>query len=107
MFWHHQTKLVTLSACETGLGEEVTGQGVLGLRAAIMAAGARCIVMSLWKVPDAATLLIMDRFYNNVLQEKMPIAEALRKAQLSVKKEGGNFANPVAWAGWICVGEAW
>ena len=80
MFWHHQTKLVTLSACETGLGEEVTGQGVLGLRAAIMAAGARCIVMSLWKVPDAATLLIMDRFYNNVLQEKMPIAEALRKA---------------------------
>lgn len=103
----HQTKLVTLSACETGLGEEATGQGVLGLRAAIMAAGARCIVMSLWKVPDAATLLIMDRFYNNVLQEKMPIAEALRKAQLSVKKEGGNFANPVAWAGWICVGEAW
>lgn len=103
----HQTKLVTLSACETGLGEEATGQGVLGLRAAIMAAGARCIVMSLWKVPDAATLLIMDRFYNNVLQKKMPIAEALRAAQLSVQKEGGNFANPIAWAGWVCVGEAW
>src|SRR5205085_2348976 len=58
-------KLMTLSACETGLGEEITGQGVMGLRAAIMAAGAKTILMSLWKVPDAPTLKIMDLFYKN------------------------------------------
>jgi CHAT domain-containing protein len=104
----HKARLVTLSACETGLGDTVTGQGVLGLRASIMAAGAKCVVMSLWKVPDDSTLLLMNRFYENLWTKNMPIAEALRAAQLSVRNEPYNrFKEPVHWAGWIAVGEAW
>lgn len=104
----HKARLVTLSACETGLGEKVTGQGVLGLRASLMAAGARCIVMSLWKVPDDATLLLMNRFYQNLWERNLPIAEALKEAQLSVRNEPYNrFKEPVHWAGWVAVGEAW
>jgi CHAT domain-containing protein/Tfp pilus assembly protein PilF len=104
----HKAKLVTLSACETGLGEKVTGQGVLGLRASIMAAGAKCVVMSLWKVPDEATLLLMDRFYENLWTKNLPIAEALKQAQLSVRDEPySRFKEPVNWAGWVAVGEAW
>jgi CHAT domain-containing protein/Tfp pilus assembly protein PilF len=104
----HKARLVTLSACETGLGEKVTGQGVLGLRASLMAAGAKCVVMSLWKVPDDATLLLMSRFYQNLWEKNYPIAEALKQAQLSVRNEPYNrFKEPVNWAGWVAVGEAW
>src|SRR5262249_37424887 len=58
-----RAQMVTLSACDTGRGEKgVVGQGVMGLRASIMAAGARSIVMSLWKVPDVATTKLMTAF---------------------------------------------
>ncbi len=101
-------QLMTLSACETGLGESATGQGVLGLRASIMAAGARSILMSLWKVPDEATMKLMQEFYTNLWVKKLSSAEALRQAQLTVKNEPyDRFARPINWAAWVLVGESW
>lgn len=101
-------RALTLSACETGLGERVTGQGVLGLRAAIMSAGARRILMSLWKVPDESTLLLMQFYSENLWQKRMPAAQALQEAQTAVRNQPYNrFADPVQWAGWVLVGESW
>ncbi len=78
------TELVVLSACETGLGETAGGEAVLGLQRAFHSAGARTVVASLWKVDDAATSLLMEEFYGNLWEKKLPPAEALRRAQLAV-----------------------
>jgi CHAT domain-containing protein/Tfp pilus assembly protein PilF len=78
------TELVVLSACETGLGDLEAGQGVLGLQRAFEAAGAEAVVASLWQVDDAATSLLMDRFYTNLWTKRLPRLEALRQAQLDV-----------------------
>jgi CHAT domain-containing protein len=74
--------LATLSACETGLGETTLGEGLLGLQRAFQTAGARSVVAGLWKVPDRATQALMERFYQNMWQKKLPKLEALREAQL-------------------------
>lgn len=101
-------KLITLSACETGRGEEVTGQGVMGLRSALMAAGARSILMSLWKVPDDATQKLMTNFYTNLLIKKLPRAEALKLAQQAVRDDpSGKYKHPWFWAAWVLAGEGW
>lgn len=100
-----KSKLITLSACETGRGRQITGQGVLGLRAAIMAAGARSVVMSLWRVSDLPTACLMKDFYANLWQKHMAPAAALQSAQKSMAAQFPN--NPNFWAGWIIVGEAW
>jgi CHAT domain-containing protein len=71
-----------LSACETGLGQVHVGEGVFGLGRAFMLAGAKTLVMSLWKVPDLATALLMERFYDNLLNRGLARDEALRDAQL-------------------------
>jgi CHAT domain-containing protein/Tfp pilus assembly protein PilF len=81
------TELVVLSGCETGLGDLEFGQGVLGLQRAFQAAGARAVVASLWKVDDAATAVLMERFYTNLWTKKLPKLEALRQAQLDVLKD--------------------
>lgn len=100
--------LITLSACETGRGEEVTGQGVMGLRSAMMAAGARSILMSLWKVPDDATQKLMTYFYTNLLIKKLPKAEALKLAQQSVRDDSsGKYKHPWFWAAWVLAGDGW
>ena len=79
------TALVVLSACQTGLGDVLVGEGVFGLRRAFVLAGAQTLVMSLWKVPDVATAILMDRFYHNLLVEKMGRADALEKAQFYLR----------------------
>jgi CHAT domain-containing protein len=83
------TELVVLSACETGLGELEYGQGMLGLQRAFQAAGARAVVASLWKVEDAATRVLMEQFYSNLWDKKLPKLEALRLAQLAVLDDPG------------------
>jgi CHAT domain-containing protein len=81
------TELVTLSACDTALGQIARGQGVLGLQQAFAAAGARALVTTLWPVDDVTTVILMEEFYRNLWQKKLPKLEALRQAQLKVLKE--------------------
>jgi len=95
-------ELVVLSACETGRGAEVTGQGVLGLQASLLAAGTKGMLMSLWKVPDASTAFLMERFYAYYL-DGYSAPTALRDAQRDVLQRE-EFKNPVHWAGWVYVG---
>ena len=76
--------LVTLSACKTGLGEEIKGEGLVGLTHAFMHAGAKSLVVSLWDVNDQSTSLLMESFYKNL--KTMNKAEALRQAKLDLMK---------------------
>ena len=99
------TRLVVLSACETGRGAEVTGQGVLGLQASLTAAGARALVMSLWKVPDESTAALMAHFYGGLWERGLAPAEALRRAQAAVRSTPG-WEAPVHWAAWVLSGDA-
>jgi hypothetical protein len=85
--WDLDADLVTLSASETGLGKRAGGEGYLGFPQALLLAGARSVVLSLWQVDDTATALLMTRFYENVLgkraglEKPLPKAEALSEAQ--------------------------
>jgi CHAT domain-containing protein len=94
------TELVVLSACETGLGEIHFGEGVFGLRRAFVLAGAKTLVMSLWKVPDEQTRELMEDFYRRILAGQ-PRAEALCEAQLEMKKK---YPDPFFWGAFICQG---
>ncbi len=96
----HGTELVVLSACETGLGSARFGAGVLGLRRAFAVAGARTLVMSLWRVPDDYTQRLMTTFYQQLLAGLDPAA-ALRNAQLQVRRMQ---SHPYYWAAFICEG---
>jgi len=95
------TELVVLSACETGLGEVWVGEGVFGLRRAFILAGARRLVMSLWKVPDKQTQELMVDFYKRMLQGQ-PSSEALREAQLALK---ATYPDPFYWGAFIFQGD--
>lgn len=97
------TKLVTLSACETGLGEVKTGEGVYGLRRALALAGAETQVMSLWKVDDKATREWMTDYYTG-LKNGLGRGEALRQVQLKMLKQK-NRQHPFYWASFIQSGE--
>jgi Flp pilus assembly protein TadD len=85
--WELDADLVTLSACETALGPDGGGEGNLGFARVLLLKGARSLLLSLWKVDDTATALLMQRFYQNLLaqrpglQGRLPKAEALREAQ--------------------------
>jgi CHAT domain-containing protein/tetratricopeptide (TPR) repeat protein len=78
------TELVVLSACETGVGDVALSEGAMSLQRAFLAAGARSVVASHWKVDDAATAVLMDEFYRNLWEKQLPKADALREAQLTV-----------------------
>ncbi|MBQ8594240.1 MAG: CHAT domain-containing protein [Bacteroidaceae bacterium] len=93
--------LVVLSACETGLGD-ITGDGVFGLQRGFKKAGVQSIVMSLWKVDDEATRLLMVEFYTNLVVRKQSKRQALVNAQHYLRTYGdGRYAHPRYWAAFI------
>ena len=93
------TKMVVLSACDTGLGQDTTGEGIYGLRRALVIAGSESQVISLWKVDDNATKDLMVKYYNRLLNNQGR-SEALRQTQLEMLK-GENYQHPYYWAAFI------
>ncbi len=87
--------LVTLSACGTGLGKDMGGEGLLGLSRAFQYAGARTVLASLWSVGDRSTAPLMERFYAG-LRRGLPKDEALRAAQIAMLES--RYADPFFWA---------
>jgi CHAT domain-containing protein/tetratricopeptide (TPR) repeat protein len=97
------TKLVVLSACDTGLGDVTNGEGVYGLRRALVLAGAESQLISLWRVSDTGTLDLMARYYH-LLGGRAGRAEALRQVQLEFLRRPAR-AHPFYWAGFILAGD--
>jgi CHAT domain-containing protein len=97
-------QLTVLSACQTALGKDIKGEGLVGLSHAIMSAGSRSVVASLWKVDDRATAILMRDFYAFMLQQGMTPAAALRAAQLKMMRDKPGSA-PYYWAGFVLQGE--
>ncbi|NET60391.1 MAG: CHAT domain-containing protein [Symploca sp. SIO2E6] len=97
-------ELVVLSACQTGLGQEVKGEGLVGLTRGFMYAGSPRVLVSLWNVSDAATAEMMKRFYRNMLQEGLSATAALRAAQLEMQQET-QWKAPYYWAAFTLQGE--
>ena len=99
------TELVALSGCETGLGLNSIGEGLLGLRQAFHAVGARHVLASLWEVDDDATRELMHEFYANHWGKRMSPEDALRHAQVRLLRSGaGASSHPNYWAGFILTG---
>jgi CHAT domain-containing protein len=96
--------LVVLSACQTALGKEVAGEGLVGLTRGFMFAGARAVIASLWQVNDMATAELMKQFYIGLLQQRLPAAAALRHAQLELAKDP-RWSAPYFWAGFVLQGD--
>jgi CHAT domain-containing protein/Tfp pilus assembly protein PilF len=96
--------LVVLSACQTGLGQSVKGEGLVGLTRGFMYAGTPRLAVSLWNVDDEATAELMKRFYSLMLEEKLPPAKALRQAQLQLQQET-EWKAPYFWSAFTMQGE--
>jgi len=96
--------LVVLSACQTALGKQIKGEGLVGLVRGFMYAGAPRVVASLWDVKDEATAELMKRLYQGMLKEGLRPAAALRAAQVSLRKEP-LWEAPYYWAGFVLQGE--
>lgn len=95
-----QTELVVLSACETGLGELTYGEGVYGLQRAFLVAGAKVLIMSMFKVDDTATQKLMTNFYKKWLE-----TGKMRESFVSAKKELRNeYRDPIFWGSFIMIG---
>lgn len=92
------TKLVVLSACETGLGESLDGTGVFGLARAFQLAGAEATIMSLWVVDDAASMLLMKTLYENLIQNQMNLEAAFSAARSKVKEV---YSHPRYWSAFV------
>jgi len=96
--------LVVLSACQTALGKDIRGEGIVSLTRGFMHAGAPRVVASLWNVDDAATADLMGYFYRAMIVDRLAPAAALRAAQLRLSKEK-RYQSPYFWAGFVLQGE--
>jgi CHAT domain-containing protein len=96
--------LVTLSACETGVGRLQGEEGIMNLARTFLVAGAKSVVASLWDADDRSTATLMTRFYRQIADGKN-VAEALRAAQLSMLSEFGSDMQPYYWAGFTVIGD--
>jgi CHAT domain-containing protein len=96
--------LVVLSACQTGLGKDTRGEGLIGLTRGFMYAGATSVIASVWKVEDEATAELMKRFYTEMLKNGKTPSQALRLAQNSIRQEP-QWSAPHYWAGFTLQGE--
>jgi len=96
--------LVTLSACQTALGKDVRGEGLVGLTRGFMYAGAARVVASLWKVEDEGTKELMIRFYRGMLKQRLRPAAALRQAQISMLRQPA-WRSPYYWSAFVLQGE--
>jgi CHAT domain-containing protein len=97
-------ELVVLSARQTALGEEIKGEGLVGLARGFMHAGAQRVVASLWQVDDQATAQLMGHFYRGMLKENLRPAAALRAAQIEMSRNP-RWSSPYYWAGFVMQGE--
>lgn len=100
--WQLNASLVVLSACETGLGRDIHGEGLQGLSQAFLYAGVPRLTVSLWQVNDEATRRLMEIFYSGLWQKGLEPAAALHAAQLELLQDG---LPPSYWAGFIHLGE--
>lgn len=96
--------LVVLSTCDSALGKDLRGEGLIGLTRGFMAAGSKSVVASLWKVDDRSTAVLMEHFYNAVLQDGLTPSAALKYAKEAVRRERG-WQSPYFWAGFVLQGE--
>jgi CHAT domain-containing protein len=114
--WNLHCELVTLSACQTALGKYERGEGFVGFAQALVLCGTRAVCLSLWKVNDTATALLMERFYQNLLGKreglKAPLPKAAKLPPLNVpldeakaKPEDCPFAHPYYWVAFVLVGD--
>jgi CHAT domain-containing protein len=99
-------EVVVLSGCETGLGQTSSGEGTFGTQRAFEMAGVKTFVGSLWNVPDETTRELMERFYENLWDKKLPKLEALRQAQLAILRGDGTTPKaPHYWAAFFLSGD--
>jgi CHAT domain-containing protein len=110
--WELNAELVTLSSCQSALGRERRGEGYLGLAQAFLHSGARTLLVSLWPVDDAATALLMARFYENLFAETKPrskarvLQDAKRWLREYTDEEGRRpFQHPAYWSAFILIGD--
>ena len=91
---------MVLSACETALGD-VSGEGVFGLQRGFKKAGAQTLLMSLWKVDDTATQLLMTEFYRNLLSGQKKYESFLNAQRFLRQYDGGRYDKPEYWAAFV------
>jgi CHAT domain-containing protein len=96
--------LVVLSACDTGRGKILLGEGAINLARAFLFAGASRVVVSNWAVSDDATRALMVAFYARMLSDGLPPGDALRAAKVEMLRAGGAFAHPAHWAAFVLWG---
>ncbi len=96
--------LVVLSACQTAMGQNIQGEGMVGLTRGFMYAGAQRVAVSLWSVDDEGTAVSIQKFYRKMLQEKLAPAAALRAAQMEMMQDE-KWKSPYYWAAFSLQGE--
>ena len=96
--------LVVLSACNTALGKEISGEGLVGVVWGFMYAGAPRVLASLWEVSDASTADLMERFYRAMFKQGLRPAAALRAAQIEMWRQQ-EWKMPFYWAGFVMQGD--